>query len=134
VIEIAESIDGETVYDYRIAKGPLPGAFFERIRPRCVLWVDGERHVLSETLPKGWKAKDGTVELDGRKVAGTSGFYEGTGLYEIVNVCDLLTGKIGEHVLVSALTLVAPNGLSIQVRDQSRFTIEEWRLDKILQD
>ena len=98
------------------------------IRPRCVMEVDGREVVLRDGLPDGWRTQKGIVEVDGEIVAQRDHYPRteyGQFPSEFVVLRDHLPAArlYGQHVIVSRLTLRAPDGTEVHLKRQIAITV-----------
>lgn len=123
VIRIGAQAEG-LYTDDDILKTP-PEALKYPIHPHCQMAVDVFDIPLRPSLPRGWTAEDGIVELDGVVIRHTEGAYEG-GVVEEISLPYFLPGDrlYGEHKMLCRLTVVAPNGTKVPLERAIEFKVE----------
>jgi hypothetical protein len=127
LIRVAEEHIGHYVAaeSLEFPSGPL----YKMIWPQYALYVDGEDVLLQDRLPEGWIAEDGSVIVDGADAWSIGGGYAGRKPVECVDLKRLLGDDLlGEHKIVSHLTVIAPNGLRIPLKREVSIEVVpmEW--------
>lgn len=109
-----------------LTKG-LRDNLYQLFWPRCAMSVGAEWVTWKPGLPKGWKAEESTIEIDGQVASHLCPVPQGDMPLVMVNVPDFIKApppdKVEDHEIVVKVTLRAPNGVLVPLEQRSTFEV-----------